>query len=145
MWLGLTWRDNRLKIKPHLINSGHHIISSETNTTALTKQNKKLLDHIWIPEIYFPHRGLTKCRHGDGFYDEVVNIVVKNDSVSVDYWALLKPTITCSMIFNWFPFDQQNCIFLIQVRAFEKKIRVKSVHVENFMYPWCKILDFDYV
>ena len=121
MWLGLTWRDNRLKIKPNLINSGHHIISSETNTTAFTKQNKQLLDHIWIPEIYIPHQGLTKCRHGDGFYDEVVNIVVKNESILVDYWALLKPSITCSMIFNWFPFDQQNCIFLIQVRALEKK------------------------
>ena len=113
MWLGLNWMDNRLKIEPNLINSGHQIVSP--NSIALTQQNKKLLDHIWIPEIYIPHRGLTKCRHGDGFYDEVVNILVKNKSISVDYWTLQKPTITCSMIFNWFPFDQQNCIFLIQV------------------------------
>jgi len=126
MWLGLNWMDNRLKIEPNQINSGHQIVSP--NSIALTQQNKKLLDHIWIPEIYIPHRGLTKCRHGDGFYDEVVNILVKNKSISVDYWTLQKPTITCSMIFNWFPFDQQNCIFLIQGSIAEEFMELINIH-----------------
>ena len=116
MWLGLNWVDNRLKIEPNNINSGHLITSPETNAIGLSYQDKKILDHIWIPEIYIPHQGLTKCRHGNGLYDEVINILVKNESVWVDYWSLLKPIITCSMDFNWFPFDEQNCNFIVQVR-----------------------------
>ena len=93
---------------------------------ALTKQNKKILDHIWIPEIYIPHQGLTKCRHGEGFYDEVVNFLVKNGSILVDYWSLLKPVITCPMVFNWFPFDEQNCNFKAQVEERSNKGRVEN-------------------
>ena len=111
----MNWIDNRIKIEPKNKNSGHVLRSSESNAVGVAYQDKKILDHIWIPETYIPHRGLSRCRHGDGFYDEVLNFLVKNESVWVDYWMLLKPTITCSMVFNWFPFDQQNCSFMIQV------------------------------
>ena len=115
MWLGMNWIDNRIKIEPKNKNSGHVMRSPESNAVAVALQDKEILDHIWIPEVYIPHRGLSRCRHGDGFHDEVLNFLVKNESVWVDYWMLLKPTITCSMVFNWFPFDEQNCSFIIQV------------------------------
>ena len=111
----MNWIDNRLKIDPKKINSGDIMRSPDSDAIGLSQQNKKILEDIWIPELYIPHQGLSRCRHGDAFYDEVLNFLVKNESVWVDYWMLLKPTITCSMVFNWFPFDKQNCSFIIQV------------------------------
>ena len=126
----MNWIDNRIKIEPNNKNSGHVLRSPETNSVAVALQDKKILDHIWIPGVYIPHRGLSRCRHGDGFYDEVLNFLVKNESVWVDYWMLLKPTITCSMVFNWFPFDEQNCSFTIQV---EQLVWINTCELEQLM------------
>ena len=115
LWLGLNWIDNRLQINAQNNTRRGVIHSTDNKVVALQRQSKKILQYMWLPEVYIPHQQLSKCSHGVGLYDEVVNFFVKNDDVWVDYWSLVKPTITCSMAFNWFPFDEQNCNFIIQV------------------------------
>ena len=115
MWLKLAWVDNRLKVDTKNGSSGTIFPSTNPNITVLALENSKILNHIWVPKVLIPHQKLSKCHHGPPFHDQVVNIVVNNQTVWVDFWSLIKPTITCPMSFNWFPFDSQNCYLTIQV------------------------------
>ena len=116
MWLKLTWVDNRLKIDTKNGTSRAMYRTINPNITVLGLENSKILDHIWVPEVLIPHQKLSKCDHGPPFHDQVVNIVVNNRTVWVDLWSLVKPTITCPMSANWFPFDEQNCFLTIKVK-----------------------------
>ena len=115
MWLKLTWVDNRLKIDKEEIPSREMYPSNNPNISVLAVEDMTFLDHIWVPTVYIPHQKLTNCRHGKTFHDTVLNIVLNKQTVWVDFWSLVKPTITCPMSFNWFPFDHQHCFLTIQV------------------------------
>ena len=142
MWLKLTWVDNHLKIDTKNGTSRAMYRTINPNITVLELGNDKILDHIWVPEVSIPHKKLSKCQHGPPFHDQVINIVVNNRTVWVDLWSLVKPTITCPMSFNWFPFDVQSCFLNIQVRkltifiTFYNKILVRnSTRVHGLRKP----------
>ena len=117
MWLKLAWVDNRIQLDTRHYTSNNVLFpsTSNTNITTIGSVDKDLLNHIWVPQVMIPHQRLARCLHGPQFHDQVLNIVVQNNTVWVDYWSLIKPTITCPMTFNWYPFDVQNCQLSIQV------------------------------
>jgi hypothetical protein len=115
MWLKLAWVDNRLKLDTRNGTSTAVFPSTNPNITTVLNVDTNLLEHIWVPEVLIPHQKLSKCHHGPPFHDQVINVVVNNQTVWVDFWSLVKPTITCPMSFNWYPFDVQNCHLVIQV------------------------------
>ena len=119
MWLKLAWVDNRIRLD-NLNDSSRAVfpssISNNPDINTIGLVDMEMLEHIWVPQIMVPHQKMTKCVHGPPFHDQVLNIVVKNETVWVDYWSLIKPTITCPMSFNWYPFDVQNCLMAIQVQ-----------------------------
>ena len=96
-----------------------YLCGPHADTSGVQQQNKELLDHIWVPELYIPHQKLVKCSHGLPFYQQKINFLVKAENIWVDFWTLVKPTITCPMVFNWFPFDQQYCNVFIQVEKMD--------------------------
>ena len=91
-------------------------ISNHPDINTIGLVDVEMLEHIWVPQVMVPHQKMTKCVHGPPFHDQVLNIVIKNETVWVDFWSLVKPTITCPMSFNWYPFDVQNCFMAIQVQ-----------------------------
>jgi hypothetical protein len=115
MWLRLSWIDNRLKIETKNGSRRGVIMSTDEKVTSIRLQSRQILHQIWVPEVIIPHQKLSKLNHGPGYRDEVLAFVLKDENVWVDYWSWIKPTITCPLTFNWYPFDQQNCLFVLQV------------------------------
>ena len=116
MWLRLSWIDNRLKIDTKNGSRRGVILSTDEKVTAINLQSRQILHQIWVPEVIIPHQKLLKLNPGPGFRDEVLAFMLKDENVWVDYWSWIKPTITCPMSFNWYPFDVQNCLMAIQVQ-----------------------------
>jgi hypothetical protein len=117
MWLKLAWVDNRIRVES--VNRTNRevfptSIGKNPHTKTIGLVDTDMLGHIWVPEVMMPHQKLSKCVHGPPFHDQVLNIVLKNGTVWVDYWSNIKLTITCPMSFNWFPFDMQHCHLYIQ-------------------------------
>jgi len=117
MWLKLAWIDNRIKVESEN-STNREVFPSSTGTDPDIKTiglvDTDMLAHMWVPQVMIPHKTLLKSVHGPPFHDQVLNIVLKNQTVWVDYWSLIKLTITCPMTFNWFPFDVQKCHLNIQ-------------------------------
>ena len=78
-------------------------------------ENTDILRDIWVAQFYLPHQKLSNRQHDPPIIDDMVNILVREQDVWVDLWSTIKPTITCPMSFNWFPFDHQKCYFIIRV------------------------------
>ena len=120
MWLKLAWVDNRIKLETQNC-SNRAVFPSSVGTNPNIKTiglvDMDLLEHIWTPQVMLPHQKLAKCLHGPPFHDQVLNIIVKNETVWVDFWSMMRITITCPMTFNWYPFDVQSCDLFIQVRS----------------------------
>ena len=116
MWLKMSWVDNRIKIKT--ANSSNSVTYSTANITLIALENSDILNHIWVPQVVIPHQKLYKSVPGPPLTDSTVNIVSREQTVWVDLWSTVKPTITCPMSFNWFPFDKQTCNLILRVRIF---------------------------
>ena len=117
MRLKLTWVDNRLNIIARNSTGDSVLVSTNSNITLIALENSDLLDHIWVAQVMIPHQKLAHYDFGPPIVDESLNIVLKDKDVWVDLWSGIKPTITCPMSFNWFPFDQQKCELVIRVRS----------------------------
>ena len=119
MWLKMAWKDSRIKIDRKDFNGSEVFpksISEDPNANTVGNVDTSVIQHLWVPQVMMPHKKLQSYQHGPPFHDKVVNFVEKNGTVWVDYWTLVKITITCPLTFNWYPFDVQDCPLLIQVR-----------------------------
>ena len=116
MWVKLSWRDNRIRIKA--VNNSESTLFSTHNITMMVLENTDILNHIWVAQISIPHQKLSSRQHGPPLINDMVNFVIRDGEVWVDLWSTVKPTITCPMSFNWFPFDQQKCNLIIRVRKY---------------------------
>ena len=130
MWLKISWVDNRIKIKA--ANSNNSVTYSTSNITLIALENSDILNHIWVPQVAIPHQKLYKSVPGPPLTDSLVNVVSREQTVWVDIWSTVKPTITCPMSFNWFPFDKQTCNLILRVRSIMLTIIWTKLFLVNF-------------
>ena len=141
MWLKLTWVDNRIRIITTNTTTGRFarstsesvLFTTPSNITLIALENSDILDQIWVPQVLIPHQKLSNRHHGPPFVDDTISIVLKEQDVWVDLWSVIKPTITCPMSFNWFPFDQQSCQLIIRVRRFS--LIITTIHISGQQSP----------
>ena len=116
VWLRLGWKDNRIQVDSHN-NTTRRASYMAENSTIIILQNGEIIKHLWVPKLFIRNQNLVKTDHGLVLMNEAVGVIKKNKDIWVDYWGVIKPTITCPMSFNWFPFDKQKCYFSIMVSA----------------------------
>ncbi|RZF41778.1 hypothetical protein LSTR_LSTR012295 [Laodelphax striatellus] len=93
MMLQLRWRDHRLRYD-HL--SNHSELIGE----------KRLLEFIWAPHIYFANERDSLVMKGMSNKDHLVSILPEGD---VLFTTRMKTTTLCQMKQGKFPFDKQKC------------------------------------
>ena len=96
------WTDVRIKFNKTSGEKGYRSI------------DQSILEHIWLPK-YQIISATAKSQ-------EYVNSYVRLDVTSDEAFSLvlrrqIKPTITCNMRFNWYPFDEQFCDSIILARS----------------------------
>ena len=107
-----NWVDNRLW-SPNL---------QEKRDMESGDINPDLLNHIWVPRFLIRNMKEVEGDTSGLFPSRQLNIIVKDLDVWLDMWIIIKPTITCNMRFNWYPFDEQFCNFEIQSIADDSEV-----------------------
>ena len=115
--LKFNWIDNRIKFK-----NISDKVEGEFGDIPLA-----ILNYIWVPPVQIQHMAEFVKNEGDPLFQQrLLNIVVKGNDIWLDMWVNTKPTITCKMRFNWYPFDDQICDFVIQAIPDSTKVQLSN-------------------
>ena len=122
------WTDFRIKFNKTSGEKGYRYI------------DQSILDHIWRPKYQI----VSDTVRDQEYVTSYVNINVTSDELVLR--RSIKPTITCCMRFNWYPFDEQFCDFIIQAYDPLGKVVFSSIEHNDFYTPASNenvLLDYD--
>ena len=129
-----NWVDNRLRFKN----------MAERMEGEHGEVHPDLLDHIWVPPVQIRH--MESAKKVGVFSQRMLNIIVKGENIWFDMGVNTKPTITCKMRFNWYPFDEQVCQFVIQAIPDSTQMKLNNtMDPGDFFSPEFQNARLDYV
>ena len=127
-----SWIESRLNFTKEKNYSGH--------------LDEELLDHIWLPKVEIRHLEKDVINTKSLLPQTVLGITVKKGVVWLEWGVNIKPTITCKMRFNWNPFDEQICSFVIQSIYDTNLVELVTIKHNGFFapeYSETALLDYD--
>merc|ERR1712142_46426 len=93
--------------------------------------DQELLNQVWGPKFDIRHMDEDR-KDPKGLIKILVN---KNEALILGVRVNMKPTITCKMRFDWYPFDEQPCYFVIQSLDSFHDVEFVTVKQNDFFAP----------